>query len=41
MNADVHSKVRKKYRKGLFHGVFSQQDTHFNRAEVQLPFQIL
>lgn len=41
MSVDVLSKVCKKYRKGLFAGVFSQLDTHFKRAEVQLLFQLL
>ena len=41
MSADILSEVCKKYRKSLYHGVFSQQDTHVNRAEIQLLFEIL
>lgn len=41
MSADILSEVCKKYWKSLFHGVFSQQDTHINRAEIQLLFDIL
>lgn len=41
MSVDVLSKVCKKWRKGLFPGVFSQLDIHFKRTEVQLLYQLL